>query len=232
MGDTKLLLDALMKEWSESHRQRKWTTFISDGVVNENKYLTSRPKICFFLKEAYSKEPAGDWSLTEWLSEGAMTRMWSTVAEWTYGLTHTTSSSIPHRPQLSAAEKTELLQSIAIVNVKKSNGAVQSDYHDLLQYADADREFLKRELSILKPDIIVCGNNSSMLRLLYGATIQQNGKVSSNGDIDYAFMNKNGYALLGNQIILDFYHPANQYPAIMNYYTVCSLYQQALNLKG
>ena len=115
--------------------------------------------------------------------------------------------------------------------LKKNNGNVNSDYVDLLHYTMADRTFLKRELDILSPTVIVCGNNSSLLRLLYGAELQEDGQVSAEGDIPYKFMRENGYAVVGNQIILDYYHPANQYPSILNYYTVCGLYQQALKSK-
>ena len=187
--------------------------------------------ICFFLKEAYTKGIDTDWSLTEWLASGAMTRMWGIVAEWTYGIRNTTPEYIPHKPQLNRSEKAELLRTVSIVNVKKNNGNVNSDYVDLLHYTMADRTFLKRELDILSPTVIVCGNNSSLLRLLYGAELQEDGQVSAEGDIPYKFMRENGYAVVGNQIILDYYHPANQYPSILNYYTVCGLYQQALKSK-
>lgn len=225
-------INALMSEWAELHRQRGWSSFISDGLVNEKSYEAAPSKICFFLKEAYSKDGNEEWSLTDWLSGGAMTRMWSSVAEWTYGIIHTSTLDIPSKPNLTVSEKSSLLQSIAVVNVKKSNGTAKSDYVDLLKYAQLDKEYLRREIEILNPDIIVCGNNSSLLRFLYGASIQPNGKVGSDGLIDYHFMRQHGYALLGSKIILDYYHPANQYPAIMNYYTICSLYQQALNMKG
>lgn len=224
--------NSLMTEWSTAHKERGWQNFISDGIVNETAYQNAKPKICYFLKEAYSRDSDTDWNLTEWLANGAMTRMWGTVAEWTYGILHTTCSDIPSKPCLSNREKSALLQAISVVNVKKSNGTVRSDYADLLRYAVFDQAFLKRELEILKPDVIVCGNNSSLLRLLYGAALTDNGKVSEDGAIPYRSMHENGYAIVGNQIILDFYHPANQYPSIMNYYTVCCLYQQALKTKG
>lgn len=225
-------LDALMTEWASSHRQRGWKTFISDGFVDEELYLQSSPKICFFLKEAYSKDEGDDWNLTAWLSGGAMTRMWGSVAEWTYGIRGTTISHIPAKPSLSDAQKTALLKTISVMNVKKSNGSVQSNYADLLQYAQSDQHYLRRELELLNPDVIVCGNNSSLLRLLYGSSVLPKNKVDGDGLIDYDFMSRNGYVLMGEKIILDYYHPANQYPSIMNYYTICSLYQQALKLKG
>lgn len=224
-------INELMQEMAMEHCQKGWINFISDGAVNPDIYEQSQPKIVFFLKEAYSKSNDGGWNLTDWLNNGAMTRMWGTVAEWTYGLRNTTATEIPSKPHLSSEEKTTLLKSIGIVNVKKSNGNVSSDYTDLLQYAATDCEYLKKELDILTPDIIICGNNSSLLRLLYGAKIQD-GKVSSDGIIDAEFMRENGYAFVDNKIIIDYYHPANQYPTMLNYYTVCSLYQQALKRKG
>ena len=225
-------LDSLMVEWKNNHKERGWKCFISDGVVDYTAYECASPRICFFLKEAYSRDSNADWSLTEWLADGAMTRMWGTVAEWVYGIANTTPDYIPHKPQLNHAEKTEQLKTVAVVNVKKSNGDVQSDYKDLLHYATTDQAFLKRELEIISPTVIVCGNNSSLLRLLYGAKLQSNGKVSAEGEIPYQFMRENGYVVVGNQIILDFYHPANQYPSMLNYYTICSLYQQALKCKA
>ena len=224
-------INLLMNELSVEHHKKGRVNFISDGAVNADIYKRSYPKIAFFLKEAYSENCDGDWSLTERLNNGAMTKMWGTVAEWVYGIRNTTETDIPKKPQLSAEEKTALLRTVAVVNVKKSDGKKCSDYTDLLRYAEEDRAWLKKELDLLAPDIIVCGNNSSLLRLLYGAKVNGQ-KVSSGGLIDAEFMRDHGYAFVGTQIIIDYYHPANQYPAILNYYTVCSLYQQALKRKG
>ena len=225
-------LQDLMVEWKESHIKHGYTSFISDGLVNAEEYKKSSPKICFFLKEAYSKEKNDGWSLTEWLNAGAMTRMWGSVAEWTYGIQNTTKDSIAIKPQLSDTEKTDILKKIGIINVKKSNGNSQSSYEDLKKFAQGDLQFLKAELDIINPNIIVCGNNSSLLRLLYGASVQPNGKISSDGLIDLSFLSKNGFGYVEDKIIIDYYHPANQYPSKLNYYTVCALYQQALKHKG
>lgn len=219
-------LKELMAEWAEHHRQNGFTCFISDGAVNDRVYESSHPKIVFFLKEAYSKNN-NSWSLTQWLDEGAMTRMWGTVAEWIYGIRNTTPTLIPPRPQLTNDQKTALLRTIAIINAKKSNGKTASDYNDLLHSVQNDWTYLKRELELLSPDIIVCGNTSGLLRVLYGATVS-NQTVNADGLIPAERMNQNGYALVGNQIIIDYYHPANRYPSMLNYYALCSLYQQAL----
>ena len=225
--------DHLMAEWKAAHRQRGFKTFIYDGAVNYERYENTSPRICFFLKEAYSQENSSDWNLTQRLSEGFMTRMWGNVAEWTYGIINTTITALPQKQHLSAKQKAELLQKIAVVNIKKSDGKKQSNYEDLLACTVADQLFLQQELQILNPDVIVCGYNSSLLRFLYGADLQEDGTISGDsGQIPYHFMREKGFTVVGGQIILDFYHPANHFPSIMNYYTICSLYQQALKLKS
>ena len=108
---------SLMEQWKSTHKNRGWKNFISDGAVDPTIYGKSSPRLCFFLKEAYTKGIDTDWSLTEWLASGAMTRMWGIVAEWTYGIRNTTPEYIPHKPQLNRSEKAELLnipQHIAI----------------------------------------------------------------------------------------------------------------------
>lgn len=227
MREIQQQLNDLMQEWKQLHLQAGHTDFIADGAVCAEQYEQAPLKICFFLKEAYSGESGESWSLTDWLHGGAMTRMWGNVAEWAYGILHTSLNGIPKKPQLSRTQKSELLRLVSIVNVKKSGGKSGSDYADLLQYAISDRAFLRRELAVLRPDVIVCGYNASLLRVVYGAEVAADGSITG-GAIDGDQLFRNGYALLGDQIILDYYHPANRYPAMLNYYALCGLYQQAL----
>lgn len=224
-------MQKLMDEWKASHQVKGKTKFVTDGFVDFDSYKKASPKICFFLKEAYLSKGEDGGELTDWLNKGLMTRMWNAAAEWTYGIRHTTETDIPAKPQLTKEEKTGLLRTVSVVNVKKSNGNSGSKYDDLLNFAQEDSDFLKRELDIIDPDVIVCGHNSSLLRLLYGATVNENNQVSPDGLIDEGFMRENGYAFLNGKILIDYYHPANHFPSILNYYTVCSLYQQALKMK-
>jgi hypothetical protein len=50
MGNASKEINALMSEWAEIHRQRGWSSFISDGMVNDESYEAAPSKICFFLK--------------------------------------------------------------------------------------------------------------------------------------------------------------------------------------
>lgn len=222
--------DALMREWRSRHEREGKQRFVKDGVLCAAKYLSSTPKICFLLKEAHFARTG---SLVKWLNKGGMTPMWATVAEWASGLQRTTAAGpLPKKPALTDNAKTELLRSVAIVNVKKSEGVESSDYSDLLDYVEADQDLLRRQIELLDPDVIVCGNNSSFLRVLYDAGITPKRKVDDAGEIDHKKMLANGYIVFNGRIILDYYHPANQFPSKLNYYTICALYQQALEEKG
>lgn len=220
----------LMARWQDRHLSLGKHRFVADGAVCPDEYLASSPKICFLLKEAHFDEPD---SIARRLAAGHMSQMWAAVAEWAYGIRHATAGGpLPKRPSLSPEEKTRILRSVAVVNVKKSEGMSESDYGDLLDYVEADRDLLREQIEMLDPDVIVCCNYSSFLRAVYGAGITERRKVDDAGLIDHERMLENGYIVFQGRIVLDYYHPANHYPPLVNYYAVTALYQQALAEKG
>lgn len=56
------------------------------------------------------------------------------------------------------------VQHIAVVNLKKSNGVSTSTEKDIIRYAKDDREYLLEELTLLAPDIIVCGGTFDLCK--------------------------------------------------------------------
>lgn len=119
----------------------------------------------------------------------------------------------------------DILKQIAVVNVKKSGGKANSSMEEINQYAEYDSEELKKELEIIDPTVIVCGYTISSLNIIMGAEIK-----------DYDNPNENWFysAQLNDHdvIVLDYYHPANQYPDLLNYYGLLGIYQQALKNNG
>lgn len=111
---------------------------------------------------------------------------------------------------LRSKEK-EIIDRIAVVNVKKSNGGSESEYEDLKKYALEDRLEIKRELEIIQPDIIVCGNNLSLLKLVLGEELQNDDTWD------------NMLALWKDTLVLDYYHPAVHYPNRVNYYALMAI---------
>lgn len=115
----------------------------------------------------------------------------------------------------------EILKKIAIINIKKSNGKGKSDYKDIKRYAETDKRFLQREIELCDPTIIICGcYTASFLNAIMGKEIiDENNK---NDNLFYHF-DLNGHDV----IVLDFWHPSNQFPDIVNYYTLKSIYELA-----
>lgn len=196
--------------------------FITDGVVCPERWFGQEIRPLFLLKEAYNG--TADWSLIDdhLLRENKkMSHVWSTVCRWTEGLLNTTTTAIPDFQPKSRYQKygNETLKRIAVVNVKKSCGKSSSKMDEINRYASYDKEELRRELELCDPTIIVCGYTISSLSI-----ILQNDIKKTPNDNWFYWVELNQHPVL----VLDYYHPANQYPDLMNYYGLMHIYQLAL----
>ena len=123
--------------------------------------------------------------------------MWRKVAIWTQAIYNAFNDNIcEYDDEVLRSKEKEIIDRIAVVNVKKSNGGSESEYEDLKKYALEDRLEIKRELEIIQPDIIVCGNNLSLLKLVLGEELQNDDTWD------------NMLALWKDTLVLDYYHPA------------------------
>lgn len=196
--------------------------FIADGAVNETIWNESGGmKIVYLLKEAYGE--IADWNLAHWLHKlEDYPKIWRRVAEWTYGIYNTTVEAVPAYCNMDFAEMKAWMERTAVVNLKKSGGKSTSDYDEVYTYAMHDQAEIRKELEILQPDIIVCGATLWMLDDLYdGAIKKKTGSCDNWFYVTDQICNK-------RTVLLDYYHPANHYPALVNYYAVTNIYQQAL----
>ena len=100
---------------------------------------------------------------------------------------------------------------IAYVRVSTIEQNPGRQYEDLKKYALEDRLEIKRELEIIQPDIIVCGNNLSLLKLVLGEELQNDDTWD------------NMLALWKDTLVLDYYHPAVHYPNRVNYYALMAI---------
>ena len=54
-------MESLFQEWEAAHKQKGYERFIRDGIVSpKDWYGQPTPKICYLLKEAYSKDKGYD----------------------------------------------------------------------------------------------------------------------------------------------------------------------------
>lgn len=225
-------IEKLFQEWKEklpsNEIDHKNGVFIRDGIVCPKLWFAQKVRPLFLLKEAF--HGSGDWDLIHdhLLGSGKIGRgTWRRVSEWAYGLMNTTENIIPPFPadETMSFYGNPYLRQIAVVNVKKSNGASNSSMEQINQYAEYDRLQLRRELELIAPTVIVCGYTISSLNIIMEKSIKDYQQTNPNL---YYFMELNGHDV----VVLDYYHPSNRYPAILNYYGLMGIYQQALTQRS
>ncbi len=208
-------IDSLFQEWEAAHKRKGYERFIRDGIVSlEDWYRQPTPKICYLLKEAYSDDEGFD--LAKLLHKKEPWQMWKKVAVWTEAIFQAFGDGKEYDQERIQANIRRNTDRIAIINVKKSNGQSESDYKEIGDYAITDRGFLRRELDIVNPDIIVCGYTNHCLRTILG---------------DEWVNNETSMTLFGEwngKLVIDYYHPASQYPNRVNYYALMAICRIAM----
>ncbi|MDO4562667.1 MAG: hypothetical protein Q4C12_02405 [Clostridia bacterium] len=224
-------IQSLFNEWKAKPEKNgidhQNSIFVRDGIVCPEQWYSQETRPMFLLKEAYGGN--GDWDLIadHLLTSGKMGRgTWRRVTEWTRGLLSTSSSYIePYADDSANCYGNQCLKKIAVVNVRKSGGTPSSNMECINNYARTDASELKCEIELIDPTVIVCGYTISSLNIIMGHDIKNYGKTNSNL---YYHMTLNKHDV----IVLDYWHPSNHYPDIMNYYGLIGIYQQALLQKG
>jgi hypothetical protein len=139
--------------------------FVADGVIDEALYSASAPRLLFLLKEVNDTSGTGCWDLRDYVRGSAKGRTWDNVARWTY-IFRNRNADTPWQcvREITAAERGALLQSIAVVNLKKSPGKYEAVEPDIYKAAATDRELLRAQIHIYAPDVTVwCGTDGSSL---------------------------------------------------------------------
>ena len=85
--DRQRQLEELFNKWQNKPNHDE--TFIKDGIVNLSKWTNQKPKVLFFLKEAYTEEPT-DYDLAAVLNKAGAdfgrSQIWWRVATWTQAI--------------------------------------------------------------------------------------------------------------------------------------------------
>ena len=186
-------LNELFSAWREKHKAKGYENFISDGIIDYNAWENqTTPKVCYFLKEAYIKDKP-----FEALDEELAASLWgiwkNKIPFWTQGIYDAKISPKAFEPKMSDEDKRKIINQIAVVNIKKSNGNPKSDGNDLMRYVHEDKDELHQEISVINPDIIVCGGNFHLVREVFDGLV----------------MLPTGDAKWGKTLIIDYYHPSN-----------------------
>ena len=150
--------DALFEEWKRCLGDEA-EEFVPDGAVFGETYESTWPRIVFLM----STMLAAAWDLRDFLRSGDRWQTWNNVTRWTEGIL-----SLPEiRPwkDLERIDKNAricALRKIAAVNIKKTPGGATAKRRELRGFARANREFIRRQLDLYRPHLIVgCGADVS-----------------------------------------------------------------------
>lgn len=155
---------------------------------------------------------------------------------WTYGILHThADSALPALPAYhretdgsspnaaSATFDEQWLRKSAVINVKKSNGDPSSSDDDLMRYAKYDAKELWQEIQLIDPTVIISANTHE----IQDTIVKQNDPpivIQRNLQDWTSHLTINEHDV----ILIEYWHPANLFPSMMNYYTLMAVYQRAL----
>lgn len=145
--------------------ERGYQYFISDGILDEAEWNKQKYKILFVLKEANWEN--GNADLCEFLlseSSSSYWKTWNNVARWTKALIE--QGEYPR--YVSKADKSFWLRKVAAMNLKKVGGDAVAEDETIREYAKKDRLYLKEQIELYCPDIIICcgrgnGKNADIL---------------------------------------------------------------------
>lgn len=217
-------LGSLLKEWQEYERNRlgeKFVYFLNDGFINEEDWNNQLGvKICYFLKEGYTDNYNNANHVLDWIRNDGPMYMWRKLCIWTEAIQQAHAfDSVEYDSQEIKTYEKKLISQIAFINIKKSNGISYSDSDELMELAEDKQttEYLKRELEIINPDVIVCGNTFKYLQKILGDEII--------GDKP----NEKYFAFWKDKIIINYYHPSARTSQIVNFYALSAIYKAAFN---
>ena len=252
MGNQLPELEKLFDDWTAKHEkllsqkepyfidhEPPFGKFIRDGVVNMDEWKKQKVRICFVLSEAsgyddLEKFPNGADVAADWNEKGCFSKMMLMLATWTKAIFDSTNSMpIPYAKKALLKQKHDLIRSIAVVNVKKSDGKLATVGKNVANFATEDAEEIRKELEIIKANIIVV---SVDLKKIVGDRPENETENSRrkfvfyNDEIERA--NHRSYKWGKNKLIINLWSPAQNYkPAaskVVNYYAVREIVREGI----
>jgi|JRYH01.1.fsa_nt_gb hypothetical protein len=156
--------DAVFNGWED-----RPGSFVRDGAMPG--YASAERKILFILKEVSgTTEPDLRFaSSLDWYQvPGRWRNTWYAAIHWATALRGESVDTDQITPEVWQRS----LEPIAVVNVKKTPGGTTADHGEIETFVRQNARFLKKQLSLYKPHLTICGSDfvADCLALLYGWT--------------------------------------------------------------
>ena len=191
-------LNELFKQWEDQIEEYQGK-FVRDGIIDEDEWIKTNPKVLFIAKEAnqYGNQTTGDFRV-DWKNNDSNYPFAYRIAEWSFGIIN--SFPVFNKIFPKSLYYHEILQKISFLNIKKTGGIGTSSGVVIGQHCDLNHKFLLREIELINPDIIILSLsfNTYISEMMFGDIEWQ----PSGYDINVARWN--------NSRLIDFYHPSSR----------------------
>ena len=196
----KLQHEQLMNEWYLKYRDIESDTvkFTWDGPSKWEKWINTTPKLLFLAKEARGEyEP----SITP---DNINNSFGKNIARWNYVIKSFFKQKgfeLNYPSDNLFSKPSETFDEIAIVEVKKldeNNGI--SDDNKIQDFAKKDKSFLRKQIDIINPDIILCCNTETSYDIIYDDVEFEQLCDKNDGCCCWKF---------DNRLVIEFWHPSN-----------------------
>jgi len=181
------------------------------GVVDEEAYLRSNPRIVFVLKEPHTDRVG--FSIPERLNanvnrgskgfEKSWGYTWNQAGIWAYAVHNGFKSYDELRKSAIIAEG---VRTIGMTNLKKTGGGPVAIPRQIKDAARTDVNLWRRELEIMDPELIICGRTYKNITSNLGTGCNNRLPEINGRTYHYALWEINGH----KTVILEFRHPANR----------------------
>ena len=163
-------IEELFELWQKAHREESERdyfgtnipkgAFLPDGIIDYDKYKKSNIKVLLIAKEA-------NWYLKdkEYDEKMGFDMFWHREVAFGNGNVHETqfskrlsmlANAVIKNDYKTVNKSHEALKSVAVMNLNKRGGYAYCVWDTLNTYVKKYRCFIKREIELLNPDIIVC----------------------------------------------------------------------------
>jgi hypothetical protein len=227
--------DELFALWESAFEKNGDTGFCRDGLIfngalynnDNNRYsgnqeevwLNAKRKVVFFMKEANGNE--GEDYREWWLYARTTKIFFRMIYSWLNGL----STVGPDSPIPSIISELDTSMPLCIVNAKKKSGGSTANYKEIHDHVNKYKAFLRQQLDIYGPTIIVCGGSWEMVKIAKDLYSDVNDFVKMENS------NWIWYSVEKKLVLIDSYHPSA--PGITyeeKYDTLIEQFQQFLRL--
>lgn len=176
--------------------------YVADGIFynsDVNSWNNIHPKVLFVLKQPNSDDLLGEDYREYYFETCSGEQVWRDLIGRLYGIMNTTEQGFPNynkATDIETLKETFTNYPFAVINIIKDIGAGTTTTGYLKKYAIENIDFLREQLDILQPDIIVCCG-SGVFDIINQAILPS---IESNG-------NWLKYNCNRNIIFFDTYHP-------------------------